>query len=520
MAGIIKIIAALILLIPFTAAWAQPLEGTGAVLGDSCVGKPTGSTTLTADYDLDLTNVVLICDGAVWRGAYPAAPAGSFFSIQYNANGNLGGTWGFFAGSASTNNMSIGASVSSLKLTIGGEARFGSTGAACSATNEGAIRYNSASGNILEHCDGADWTPFAIMDPRPTWDRKAGIFSSPSVSAVCGMRHDGKVYCWGSNNTYGMQGVGDTTTSTIPRPVNSSFFFRDGLESHTFHTFAIRDNGLGYAWGYGGNGALGTGSTAQRTSPHPMAGSHLWRDLSPGGNHSCGVKDDGDGYCWGNSNSGVICGVTSGHKTSPERVAGGHTFKQISGGWLHNCGITDTGAAYCWGASGSGRRGDGGAGGSCPFAVAGGHTFTQISVGYEYACALKDNGDAYCWGANASGQLGDNSTTNRSSPVLVHGGHKFREIAAGESFTCAISMEGQRYCWGAAVVSRGISGGTFLTPTPVTHNYNYSTTSAGYFASCGVRSDTGLAYCTGFSNTTGYGGATSSIIPYPVKIPQ
>jgi len=62
-------------------------------------------------------------------------------------------------------------------LDVAGEIKIGNTSLACSATTEGAIRYNSA-GSSHEFCDGATWQAFVGVQPTspPTAPAGAGYF--------------------------------------------------------------------------------------------------------------------------------------------------------------------------------------------------------------------------------------------------------------------------------------------------------------------------------------------------------
>lgn len=59
-------------------------------------------------------------------------------------------------------NVAIGGTTPATKLDVAGEIKIGNSSIACSATTEGAIRYNSTS-KVLEYCDGTAWrsTPHA-----------------------------------------------------------------------------------------------------------------------------------------------------------------------------------------------------------------------------------------------------------------------------------------------------------------------------------------------------------------------
>lgn len=57
-------------------------------------------------------------------------------------------------------NVGVGTASPESALDVAGEVRLGSSGVPCTATNEGALRYNSTA-RVMEYCDGeSDWQPF------------------------------------------------------------------------------------------------------------------------------------------------------------------------------------------------------------------------------------------------------------------------------------------------------------------------------------------------------------------------
>lgn len=71
-----------VFLLPLSAL--AQLGGTDVASGDSCSGTPEGSTLLTADADLDRSDVVLVCDGTNWIPANisVAVPSGAVMAFD------------------------------------------------------------------------------------------------------------------------------------------------------------------------------------------------------------------------------------------------------------------------------------------------------------------------------------------------------------------------------------------------------------------------------------------------------
>ena len=94
----------------------------------------------------------------------------------------------------------------------------------------------------------------------------AGGYHSVAVSA------DGKLYGWGSNATYQ---VGNGSGSNALVPVETSTHLNPALTGKQivtaaaglYHSMALTDDGVLVTWGYAGQGALGNGSTDNRSWP-------------------------------------------------------------------------------------------------------------------------------------------------------------------------------------------------------------------------------------------------------------
>jgi alpha-tubulin suppressor-like RCC1 family protein len=97
-----------------------------------------------------------------------------------------------------------------------------------------------------------------------TAPRRIGTFEDwASVSAgdfhTCGIRHGGKLYCWG-NDLYGQRGDGvNDTVKTAPLRIGT---FEDWFNTSAGgnHSCAVRTNGKLYCWGYDNSAQVGDGN--------------------------------------------------------------------------------------------------------------------------------------------------------------------------------------------------------------------------------------------------------------------
>ena len=148
--------------------------------------------------------------------------------------------------------------------------------------------------------------------------------------------------------------------------------------------YALKSDGTVWAWGYGGNGLLGNGTTANSSVPVRVRGLAHVTAIAAGWATAFGLKADGTVWAWG--------------------WGGYHT--------------------YTAGMPGNGLLGNGKIGGSSdvPVKVRRLDHVTAIAVGAYNAYALKSNGTVWAWGANRVGELGNGKIGGYSDvPVEVHG---------------------------------------------------------------------------------------------------
>jgi alpha-tubulin suppressor-like RCC1 family protein len=358
----------------------------------------------------------------------------------------------------------------------------------------------------------------------------APAFQQVSSGGVqtCGVSTENRVYCWGYN-VFGMVGDGTTTDRLTPTPVAGTLRFRQ-VDAGASHTCAVTTDNRAYCWGWNRFGALGDGTTETRLQPVPVAGGHQFRQVDAGEYHTCGRTTDNRVYCWGNHGSGQLgIGTSTGPETCefnacstrPIAVVGALVFRQISAGAHHTCGVTTAYRAYCWGGNSFGTLGDS----STviqrlrPARVAGGHQFRQVEAGLYHTCGVTTGDRAFCWGDGRSGQIGDGKLFLRFWPRRVAGGLSFSRVSTEGFFhTCGETTQNRAYCWGDNSSGQLGDGTTTrrLTPVAVAGGLFFSQVSAGA-ATCG-RTPAAVAYCWGYNGegAVGDGTTTTRLRPVPV----
>lgn len=289
---------------------------------------------------------------------------------------------------------------------------------------------------------------------------------SATDNAVCGLRFDGAVDCWGGLVDACCGQPVPRATVAVPTRVASAIRFSH-ISLGALAMCGLDASHRAFCWGDESNGALGNGVDSGTSVPPvtPLAGGHVFASLSEGVFGGCGLDGTGQAWCWG---ANIFGELGTGDESSltvastPVAVSGGLRFAQLSVGAAYACGVTTTGTTVCWGNNIGAALGDGTmTGRSSPTPVMGAH-FVTVFAGakndiVDHTCALDATGAASCWGTNESGQLGGPSTevcnfgnglSCSTSPVAVGGGLTFTTLALGNSHTCGMVADGHVYCWG------------------------------------------------------------------------
>lgn len=275
-------------------------------------------------------------------------------------------------------------------------------------------------------------------------------------------------------------------------------------------------------WGFNPFGAVGDGSTVNRSSPRTVLGGLTFAKFGSGYFNSCGIVADGSAYCWGENTSGQLGDGTTTNRSTPVRVFNLTGVSDISLSRGHGCAVVN-GGAVCWGNNGSGELGDGTTTNrSSPVQVSGltsGVTNIRTSGVAGFTCAVV-NGAAKCWGnAGSAGQLGDGTTVAKSVPTQVTGlTSGVTQVAVGTTSACAL-VGGAVKCWGNNG-SGQLGNGTktqSLVPVAVM-GLESGVTQISMIATTACAIQNGAAKCWGLNQNgaIGDGSATDRTIPVQV----
>jgi len=162
------------------------------------------------------------------------------------------------------------------------------------------------------------------------------------------------------------------------------------------HSCGLKPDGRVFCWGGNAQGQLGDGTLTTQFAPVQVQTSARFSSIYALRTASCGLTSAGDLFCWGN-NIGARLGITGPNNVlTPAPVTAPEPFSQVAAGADHVCAIGISGTTYCWGVgSAPGRVSPNPA--TTPMAVQTPVPLTLVVAGNQYTCGLGIDKRVYCW---------------------------------------------------------------------------------------------------------------------------
>jgi alpha-tubulin suppressor-like RCC1 family protein len=325
---------------------------------------------------------------------------------------------------------------------------------------------NGVCGLLGNNCDVLFSSPIQI--PGTQWSR---VFSQ--CFSVAAIKCDGTLWSWGGQNDRGQLGQNNTILYSSPTQIPGTQW---KCVATAGHTLALKTDGTLWAWGRGQYGAIGNLSTAncEASSPIQIPGTQ-WRDIavsSPTTNRSYALKNDGSLWYWGYQTNCAFGTQSLTHQSSPIQLIGRQWTDILSldcgafgiennfttnsfditreSAFNENC----CGRLFIWGDNNSGQLGNSGnaipIGGtaSSPIQIPG--TWWKYSRGTDTVHAIRSDCTLWGWGRNRRGIIGDNSIISRCSPVQIPGTAWCAVSTGGSDLesTAALKVDNTLWMWG------------------------------------------------------------------------
>lgn len=292
------------------------------------------------------------------------------------------------------------------------------------------------------------------------------------------INNNGDLYAWGQNN-YGQLGDSSTTTRKTPvrvkGPEGVGFLtnIKKVIASNNT-TYALREDGTLYAWGQNNYGQLGNGTNTQINHPTQVVGvggnGHLTNilDITTSNNSTYALKEDGTLYSWGYNGYGQLGNGTNTNKNTPVQVVGvgGEGYlndvDQISSNTNFIIAKLKNKTLLGWGQNSSRQLADGTTSNRySPVQVRGvlgdGYmsNIKEIYASPGSVYALTEDNILYSWGSNVNGKLGDGSTVTQDFPVTVKDKDGVSNLSgisqviiSNSNSAYATKINGTIYSWG------------------------------------------------------------------------
>ena len=268
------------------------------------------------------------------------------------------------------------------------------------------------------------------------------------------------LWSWGTNNQ-GQLGQNQPTSLDLSSPTQvGSGGVWDRVHSARQQTFALKDNGTMWVWGYSSTrGTLGLNEAAvYYSSPTQLGTETTWSKIESTTNVALATKTDGTLWTWGTNYKGQMGQNSSsypgGDRSSPIQIGTDTTWDKLGRARYNSWGIKTDGSLWGWGINYYGQLGQNSVnqpnnvGISSPTQVPG-TTWEVISGCEEHALAKKTDGTLWAWGQNENGVLGlNNHDGHRSSPTQVGTETTWNSICAGLT-NLATKTDGTIWVWGA-----------------------------------------------------------------------
>src|SRR3989339_96338 len=245
--------------------------------------------------------------------------------------------------------------------------------------------------------------------------------------------------------------------------------------------------------------------------------------ISTGNLHTCGIRaNDSRVLCWGEGANGRLGDEGTGDNTVPNITTDNSPYSSVSAGYQHTCGIRQNDSrVLCWGYGDFGQLGDGNSTSHNvlnPNLTTDSSAYSSVSSGISsHTCGIRANDSrVLCWGDSGSGKLGDGqASTDRTSPYPTTDNSSYSSVSAGYSHTCGIRTNDSRIlCWGQGDYGQLGDGSTSAhyssDPNVTTDSSAYANINAGDYHTCGIRANDSRVLCWGTGDDGQVGDGTST----------
>jgi alpha-tubulin suppressor-like RCC1 family protein len=294
----------------------------------------------------------------------------------------------------------------------------------------------------------------------PLGGRVASVIDGPSNVAMLssGFDHtlaldgDHRVWSWGKN-TYGQlgePGADRADAALVEIPLEGARGFVQ-VEARANRSFALRSDGVVFAWGEGSYGQTGLGTTNDAFTPTRVGIAGTVLRLAAGERHTLALDTTSTVWGWGQNLHGELGRPSTPSPTStPVILPNMGSPIWIGAGAFHSLSIDLVGQLYAWG---SGFRGQLGRGtlfdSSKPEPVDLPHDVTTASAGRFHTLVVRAGGVTAGFGDNTECQIADASGVELvETPKSIGNLPQALTVTAGGHHGVVLGYAGDVFAWG------------------------------------------------------------------------
>jgi alpha-tubulin suppressor-like RCC1 family protein len=276
-------------------------------------GQLGNGTTTNSDIPVQvsgLTGIVAIAITEHWMGSVTVLKSdGTVWAWGYNGDGEMG--------NGTTTNSDTPVQVSGLTgitYIAGGD--------------DGGYAFKSDDTAWIWGYDGGSAIPFPLQVVNLTGVTAIG---GGGLSGGFAIKADGTLWAWGYNAD-GELGNGSNAGESLSPVEVSDLTGVSAASGGQASSYALRSDGTVWAWGYNGDGELGTGTTTGSNTPVQVSGLTSATAIAAGDLDGYALKSDGTVWAWGYNGDGELGNGTTVNSDTPVQVSGLTGVVAIAGG--------------------------------------------------------------------------------------------------------------------------------------------------------------------------------------------
>jgi len=179
---------------------------------------------------------------------------------------------------------------------------------------------------------------------------------STGSSHVLAVKNDGTLWSWGYNYS-GQLGNGTTLGSASPAQEGSGATDWSSISAGGAHSVGIKSDGTLWSWGSNYYTQLGDATSEDKPNPtQERSGATNWSSMSAGATHTIAIKADGTLWSWGHNKYGALGDGTTIDKSSPIQESSKSTdWSSVGGGGFHSIALKSDGTLWSWGSNSYGQ---------------------------------------------------------------------------------------------------------------------------------------------------------------------